>query len=171
MGPANDLQERRAKNAKRKKKMTHSRLSDFKKKHKVSMKEAFQKIKEYNSCRGETVHLQKRYIKLPMRKGPQKKERKEQELRSSGRRHLKTMEKRCSAGTSPITIQALFDPDEVGCIPKIVVLEGPAGIGKTMTSKKIMLDWASGNLYQDKFDFLFYLSCRENQHHPWKHKP
>ncbi|CAI9592859.1 unnamed protein product, partial [Staurois parvus] len=125
------------------------------------MKKRFQKIKEYNSCRGETVHLQKRYIKLPMRKGPQKKEEKKQELRSSARRHLQTMEKRPSDGSSPTTIQALFDPDEVGCIPKIVVLEGPAGIGKTMTSKKIMLDWASGNLYQDKFDFLFYLSCRE----------
>ncbi|PIO32972.1 hypothetical protein AB205_0033360 [Aquarana catesbeiana] len=139
------------------KKTTHgNRLSDFSKEHKESTKETFQRIKVYNSRMGEAVHLQKRFIKLLMIKGPRNKEVKEKEIRSSGRRHLQIMEKR-----SPATIQTLFDPDEDGFIPKIVVLEGPAGIGKTMTSKKIMLDWASGDLYQDKFDFVFYLSCRE----------
>ncbi|XP_018425411.1 PREDICTED: NACHT, LRR and PYD domains-containing protein 3-like [Nanorana parkeri] len=71
------------------------------------------------------------------------------------------MKERSSDEYSPNTIQDLFAPDEDGFIPNIVVLQGPAGIGKTMTSKKIMLDWASGNLYQDNFDFVFYLSCRE----------
>ncbi|XP_073467794.1 NACHT, LRR and PYD domains-containing protein 3-like [Aquarana catesbeiana] len=156
MGPANDLQERRAQNAKLKK-MTHdNRLSDLEKEYRESVKEILQKIKEYNSCMGEAVPLQKRFTKLLMRKGRQNKEEKEQEIRSSGGRHLQIMEKR-----SPTTIQALFDPDEDGFIPNIVVLQGPAGIGKTMTSKKIMLDWASGDLYQDKFDLVFYLSCRE----------
>ncbi|XP_077346046.1 NACHT, LRR and PYD domains-containing protein 12-like [Lithobates pipiens] len=105
---------------------------------------------------GESVHLQKRFTNLAMIKGPQNKEEKEQEIRSSGRRYLQTMEKRSSTA-----IQALFDPDEDGFIPNTVVLQGPAGIGKTMTSKKIMLDWTSGDLYKDKFDFVFYLSCRE----------
>ncbi|XP_077329281.1 NACHT, LRR and PYD domains-containing protein 3-like isoform X1 [Lithobates pipiens] len=156
MGPANDLRERRAQNAKLKK-MTHdNRLSDFSEEHRAYMKEIFQKIKEYNSHMGETVYLQEIFTELLMIKGPQNKEGKEEEIRSSGRRHLQIMEKR-----SPTTIQALFDPDKCGFIPKIVVLQGPAGIGKTMTSKKIMLDWASGDLYRDKFDFVFYLSCRE----------
>ncbi|XP_073479536.1 NACHT, LRR and PYD domains-containing protein 12-like isoform X2 [Aquarana catesbeiana] len=143
MGPANDLQERRAQH-------------DIKEKHRESMKEIFQRIKEYNSCMGEVVYLQEIFTKLLMINGPQNKEGKEQEIRSSRRRPLQIMEKR-----SPTTIQALFDPDKYGFIPKIVVLEGAAGIGKTMTSKKIMLDWASGDLYQDKFEFVFYLSCRE----------
>ncbi|XP_077327895.1 NACHT, LRR and PYD domains-containing protein 12-like [Lithobates pipiens] len=119
------------------------------------MKEMFQRIPEYNSQMNEDVHLQKRFTKLLMIKGPQNKEGKKEET-SSSRKHLQIMNK-----ISPTTIQALFDPDEDGLIPKIVVLEGPAGIGKTMTSKKIMLDWASGDLYRDKFDFVFYLSCRE----------
>ncbi|XP_077327859.1 NACHT, LRR and PYD domains-containing protein 3-like [Lithobates pipiens] len=154
MGPANDLQERRAQHAKLKK-MTHdNRLSDISKKHKDS--EKIQRIKEYNSRKREAVHLQERFTNLLMINGPQNKEGKEDEIRSSGRRHLQIMEKR-----PPTTIQALFDPDKCGFIPKIVVLQGPAGIGKTMTSKKIMLDWASGDLYQDTFDFVFYLSCRE----------
>ncbi|XP_073479564.1 NACHT, LRR and PYD domains-containing protein 12-like isoform X2 [Aquarana catesbeiana] len=154
MGPANDLQERRAQNAKWKKTTHDNRLSDLSKKHRDS--EKFQRIKEYNSRMGEAVHLQERFTKLLMINGPQNKEGKEEEIRSSGRRHLQIMEKR-----SPTTIQALFDPDECEFIPKIVVLQGAAGIGKTMTSKKIMLDWASGDLYQDKFDYVFYLSCRE----------
>ncbi|XP_077327177.1 NACHT, LRR and PYD domains-containing protein 12-like [Lithobates pipiens] len=151
-GPAKDLQERRAQNAKLKKTTHGNRLSDISKEHRE--KEKFQRIKEYNSR--EAVHLQERFTNLLMINGPQNKEGKEEEIRSSGRRHLQIMEKR-----SPTTIQALFDPDKYEFIPKIVVLQGPAGIGKTMTSKKIMLDWASGDLYQDQFDFVFYLSCRE----------
>ncbi|XP_077329313.1 NACHT, LRR and PYD domains-containing protein 3-like isoform X2 [Lithobates pipiens] len=140
MGPADDLQERKK--------------HDISKEHREN--EKFQRIPEYNSRMGETVHLQERFTNLLMIKGPQNKEGKEEEIRSSGRRHLQIMEKR-----PPTTIQALFDPDKCGFIPKIVVLQGPAGIGKTMTSRKIMLDWASGDLYRDKFDFVFYLSCRE----------
>ncbi|PIN91049.1 hypothetical protein AB205_0049720 [Aquarana catesbeiana] len=137
--------------------MTHdNRSSDIRNEYKESAKETFQKFNEYNPRMGEDVHLQKRFPKLLVINGPQNKEGKEEEIKSLGRSHLQIMEKR-----SPITIKTLFDPDEDGFIPKIVVLEGPAGIGKTMTSKKIMLDWASGDLYQDKFDFVFYLSCRE----------
>ncbi|XP_073479335.1 NACHT, LRR and PYD domains-containing protein 12-like [Aquarana catesbeiana] len=156
MGPANDLQERRAQHAKLKEMIYDNRYSDIREEHRESMKEKFQRIKEYNSCMGEVVYLQEIFTTLLMINGPQNKEGKEQEIKSSGRRHLQIMEKR-----SPTTIQALFDPEKYGFIPKIVVLKGAAGIGKTMTSKKIMLDWASGDLYQDKFDFVFYLSCRE----------
>ncbi|XP_040190210.1 NACHT, LRR and PYD domains-containing protein 3-like [Rana temporaria] len=156
LGPANDLQEGRAQNAKLKKMTYDNRLSDLGKEYRGSVKEIFQRIPEYNSRMGEAVHLKKRFIDLLMRKGRQNKEEQEQEIRSSCISHLQTMEKR-----SPTTTQALFDPDEDSFIPKIVVLQGPAGIGKTMTSKKIMLDWASEDLYQDQFDFVFYLSCRE----------
>ncbi|XP_040208025.1 NACHT, LRR and PYD domains-containing protein 12-like [Rana temporaria] len=156
MGAADYLKERRAQSVKPKN-MTHDkRFSDISKEHRESEKERFQRLPEYNSCMGEAVRLQKRFTKLLMTKGPQNKDENEQKIRSSGRSHLQIMEKR-----SPTTIQDLFDPDEDGFIPKIVVLQGAAGIGKTMTSKKIMLDWASEDLYQDKFDFVFYLSCRE----------
>ncbi|KAM5125421.1 NACHT, LRR and PYD domains-containing protein 12-like, partial [Mantella aurantiaca] len=163
MGPANDLMKRRADNVKLKK-MTHdNRITDIRKEYRECVKQMFLRIKEYNSGEhpGETVSLQKRYTKLLMRKGRQNKEDKEEGISCSDKRHLQTMEKRSSDEYSPTTIQALFDPDEDGFIPKIVVIQGPAGIGKTMTSKKIMLDWAKESLYKDKFDFVFYLSCRE----------
>ncbi|XP_077345216.1 NACHT, LRR and PYD domains-containing protein 3-like isoform X2 [Lithobates pipiens] len=161
IGPAKDLQERRAQNAKMKNMTQNNKLSELSKEYKESVKGKLQRNKEYNSRMGEAINLRKRYTKLFMRNGSPNKKEKEQEIRSTGRRHLQVMEKRPSDEYSPTTIQALFDPDEDGCIPNIVVLQGPAGIGKTMTSKKIMLDWAFGNLYQDKFDFVFYLSCRE----------
>ncbi|KAM5126426.1 NACHT, LRR and PYD domains-containing protein 3-like [Mantella aurantiaca] len=163
MGPANDLMKRRADNAKLKM-MTHdNRITDIRKEYRECVKDMFLRIKEYNSGEhpGEAVSLQKRYTKLLMRKGRQNKEDKEEEISCSDRRHLQTIEKRSSDEYSPTTIQALFDPDEDGFIPKIVVIQGPAGIGKTMTSKKIMLDWAKESLYKDKFDFVFHLSCRE----------
>ncbi|KAM5165055.1 NACHT, LRR and PYD domains-containing protein 12-like [Mantella aurantiaca] len=163
MGHANDLWKRRAENVKLKKMIHDNRITDIRQEYRECVKEMFLRIKEYNSGDnpGETVSLQKRYTKLLMRKGRQNKEDKEEEISCSGRRHLQTMKKRSSDEYSPTTIQALFDPDEDGFIPKIVVLQGPAGIGKTMTSKKIMLDWAKESLYKDKFDFVFYLSCRE----------
>nr|XP_042134799.1 NACHT, LRR and PYD domains-containing protein 14 [Peromyscus maniculatus bairdii] len=45
-------------------------------------------------------------------------------------------------------------------IPQTVILQGAAGIGKTMLLRKAMLEWANGNLYQ-QFTYAFYLSGRE----------
>ncbi|XP_078512453.1 NACHT, LRR and PYD domains-containing protein 1a allele 3-like isoform X2 [Lissotriton helveticus] len=56
-------------------------------------------------------------------------------------------------------IRSLFDPEENGREPRTVVLLGAAGVGKTMTAQKIMLDWASGELFQDRFEYVFYISC------------
>lgn len=125
----------------------------------TSMKERYGRVKEHNSRIGESVNLVKRYTQLLLIKNYQNQQ--EREFGISSIRPLQRRDDRSSAEDSPTTIQALFDPDEDGFTPKIVVLQGPAGIGKTMTSQKIVLDWASGNLFQDCFDFVFSLSCRE----------
>lgn len=59
------------------------------------------------------------------------------------------------------TFNRLFGRDEEGQRPLTVVLQGPAGIGKTMAAKKILYDWAAGKLYHDQVDFAFFLPCRE----------
>uniref|UniRef100_A0A8D0FT04 Uncharacterized protein n=1 Tax=Strix occidentalis caurina TaxID=311401 RepID=A0A8D0FT04_STROC len=61
---------------------------------------------------------------------------------------------------SSITVDDLFDPGPDGWTPKVVVLVGAAGMGKTMTARKIMLDWASDKVFA-KFDYVFYIHCRE----------
>ncbi|XP_077321593.1 NACHT, LRR and PYD domains-containing protein 3-like [Lithobates pipiens] len=160
MGPANDLQKRRTAIVTLKTITTINRVEELRKEYTKSMKEDFQRMKEYNARRGETVSLKDNYTKLKLIKGPQIMDEKMYEMFNSGKGHLQILDKK-SDKYSPTTIQALFDPDKDGFIPKIVVLQGPAGIGKTMTSRKIMLDWASGDLYQDNFEFVFHLSCRE----------
>ncbi|XP_012639382.2 NACHT, LRR and PYD domains-containing protein 10-like [Microcebus murinus] len=45
--------------------------------------------------------------------------------------------------------------------PSSVVLQGLAGTGKTTLAKKMVLDWATGTLYRDRFDYVFYVSCKE----------
>uniref|UniRef100_A0A8C6N736 Uncharacterized protein n=1 Tax=Melopsittacus undulatus TaxID=13146 RepID=A0A8C6N736_MELUD len=61
---------------------------------------------------------------------------------------------------SSIAVNDLFKPDDEGWSPKEVVLLGAAGMGKTMTARKIMLDWACDRMFEE-FDFVFYIHCRE----------
>ncbi|XP_016069443.1 PREDICTED: NACHT, LRR and PYD domains-containing protein 14 [Miniopterus natalensis] len=59
-------------------------------------------------------------------------------------------------------LEHLFDVDvTTGEQPQTVVLQGAAGVGKTTLVRKAMLDWAQGNLYQEKFTYVFYLNARE----------
>ncbi|XP_054438494.1 NACHT, LRR and PYD domains-containing protein 14 [Pteronotus mesoamericanus] len=59
-------------------------------------------------------------------------------------------------------LEHLFDVDvNTGERPQTVVLQGAAGVGKTTLVRKAMLDWSQGNLYQQKFTYIFYFNARE----------
>ncbi|XP_058620053.1 NACHT, LRR and PYD domains-containing protein 1 homolog isoform X2 [Onychostoma macrolepis] len=60
-----------------------------------------------------------------------------------------------------IRIDQLFSPDCDGNTPKTVILSGDSGRGKSLTLQKIMLDWASGELYSKNFDVMFLFKCEE----------
>ncbi|XP_054828618.1 NACHT, LRR and PYD domains-containing protein 3-like [Eublepharis macularius] len=122
------------------------------------IKDKFQTMKDQNSLPGEYVHLNQRYSKLMIIDYHRPEKEREHEIMASGGTHIKLMRKRAS---SAITVETLFKPDKHGLRPQIIVLQGVAGIGKTMTARKIMLDWASGELYEDMFDYVFYIHCRE----------
>lgn len=58
------------------------------------------------------------------------------------------------------TVDQFFSPNESRDPPKAVILEGESGYGKSFMLQKIRFDWASGNLYQDKFDLVLHLDCK-----------
>ncbi|XP_066467109.1 NACHT, LRR and PYD domains-containing protein 12-like, partial [Tiliqua scincoides] len=57
------------------------------------------------------------------------------------------------------SIDALFSTDS--SMAETVVLLGMAGVGKTTMARKILLDWASGRLFPERFNSVFYISCRQ----------
>ncbi|XP_058017566.1 NACHT, LRR and PYD domains-containing protein 12-like [Ahaetulla prasina] len=135
-----------------------SDLSDYRN----YIKKKFETMKDPNAVPGEYVSLNKRYSKLMILDYHTSKEEKEDEILAMGRKHREIISKRAESSTS---IEALFNPDKYGLIPQVVVLQGAAGIGKTITAKKIMFDWASQLLYQDKFNYAFYICCRKMNLH------
>nr|XP_048304586.1 NACHT, LRR and PYD domains-containing protein 1a-like isoform X2 [Myodes glareolus] len=61
-----------------------------------------------------------------------------------------------------IEIQDLFCPSQdIQKEPQLVVLEGVAGIGKSMLARQVRKAWGEGQLYRDRFQHVFYFSCRE----------
>ncbi|XP_046538048.1 NACHT, LRR and PYD domains-containing protein 4 [Equus quagga] len=59
------------------------------------------------------------------------------------------------------SLERLFAPKETGKQPRTVVFKGIQGIGKTTFLIKLMLAWAEGSLYQERFFYVFYFCCRE----------
>uniref|UniRef100_A0A8C8RN34 NACHT domain-containing protein n=1 Tax=Pelusios castaneus TaxID=367368 RepID=A0A8C8RN34_9SAUR len=134
---------------------------DHRAKYVASVKEKFGRLKDYNSRPGEWVSLEERYTKLFIVKKHHQVEDKEHELLSRGKRHMEIMRKPSSFEDSHVNVEHLFDTLSNGTKPRKVILQGTAGIGKTATVGKIMYDWSSGRLYQDRFDYVFHWSCRE----------
>ncbi|XP_038860311.1 NACHT, LRR and PYD domains-containing protein 1 homolog isoform X2 [Salvelinus namaycush] len=118
-------------------------------------------VQEYNSLPGEHVKLDDRYTEpLIIQKHRQQRER-EEEIRSRGQNFYQVMDQRDSETYKSTKVERLFDPDEHGDIQRTVILQGNTGTGKSFTTQKIMSDWAFGRLYEDRFDFVFHLRCRE----------
>uniref|UniRef100_W5NAT8 NACHT domain-containing protein n=1 Tax=Lepisosteus oculatus TaxID=7918 RepID=W5NAT8_LEPOC len=45
--------------------------------------------------------------------------------------------------------------------PQVLALLGPAGMGKSYTAKKVMLDWAAPGKHYSAFDYIFLLDCQK----------
>ncbi|XP_054842137.1 NACHT, LRR and PYD domains-containing protein 12-like [Eublepharis macularius] len=63
-----------------------------------------------------------------------------------------------------VSLGDLFDSDAQYPHSKTTVLLGPAGVGKTTAMWKVMVDWASGKLWQDRFDYVFCIPCGAINH-------
>ncbi len=105
--------------------------------------------------------LSDRYIDpLIVQKHREKKER-ETEMRSRGERFFNTRES--NQRNQKIRLDQLFGPENgfKKVTQKAVILQGDSGSGKSVTVQKIVLDWASGELYPTLFDVVFHLRCKE----------
>ncbi|XP_051843464.1 NACHT, LRR and PYD domains-containing protein 12-like isoform X2 [Antechinus flavipes] len=139
-------------------KRKHQEGKDERNKYRERMKEKFQLIRERNSRPGEHELFHHRFTQLLLLREYRDREQKHHELLVCGGEHAGFMQERGQL----IETVALFDPfKEIGVQPRTVVLQGAAGIGKTTLASKVMLDWAKGNLFQERFDYVFYLTCRE----------
>ncbi|XP_056109384.1 uncharacterized protein LOC130087183 [Rhinichthys klamathensis goyatoka] len=129
--------------------------------YKESLLSEYAYITEYTSRAGEQVLLNDRYIDpLIVQKHREKKER-ENEMRSRGERFFNTRES--NQRNQNISLDKLFGPENgpKKVTPRAVILQGDSGSGKSITAQKIILDWASGELYARLFDVVFHLRCKE----------
>ncbi|EFB26023.1 hypothetical protein PANDA_021319, partial [Ailuropoda melanoleuca] len=58
-------------------------------------------------------------------------------------------------------LKSLLYPNRTGAQPQTIVLEGIAGVGKTTLAMKTMLHWAEGFLFQQRFSYVFFISCHK----------
>ncbi|XP_037017219.2 NACHT, LRR and PYD domains-containing protein 6 isoform X2 [Artibeus jamaicensis] len=126
-------------------------VSEYKKKYREHVLRQHAKVKERNA---RSVKISKRFTKLliaPESAAP--------EWEAAGPAEEPEPERARRSDTH--TFNRLFGRDEEGQRPLTVVLQGPAGIGKTMAAKKILYDWAAGKLYRGEVDFAFFLPCAE----------
>ncbi|XP_062432358.1 NACHT, LRR and PYD domains-containing protein 6 [Rhea pennata] len=137
--------------------LKEGRKKDYRKDYKKKIREAYSTMKDQNARVGESVSLNARYSKLVIVNNHRDEEQREHEIIAMGRRHTEILKEQAS---SCIAVGDLFKPSPDGLTPKVVVLLGAAGIGKTMTARKIMLDWASDKVFVE-FDYVFYIHCRE----------
>uniref|UniRef100_H2ZSP9 NACHT, LRR and PYD domains-containing protein 3 n=1 Tax=Latimeria chalumnae TaxID=7897 RepID=H2ZSP9_LATCH len=120
--------------------------------YKEEVKQKHQRFKHYNDLHGEWRYINDCYIRLLMTKKNLQRKDKENFIESVGDQHIEYC----------ITPEQLFKADKKKEeTPKTVVLQGAAGIGKSFTIRKIMVDWASDKIFKGAFDFVFYLNCKE----------
>ncbi|NXT40885.1 NAL12 protein, partial [Pelecanoides urinatrix] len=137
--------------------LRESRKKDYRRNYKKAIRQAYSCIKDQNARVGDVVSLNARYSKLVIVNKQRDEEQREHEIVAMGRRHAEIIKEQAS---SSIAVDDLFKPSPDGWTPKVVVLLGAAGVGKTMTARKIMLDWASDKVFVE-FDYVFYIHCRE----------
>ncbi|XP_023040088.2 NACHT, LRR and PYD domains-containing protein 13 [Piliocolobus tephrosceles] len=58
-------------------------------------------------------------------------------------------------------LQRLLDPKRTRTQAQTTVWVGRAGVGKTTLAMQVMLHWANGVLFQQRFSYVFFLSCHK----------
>ncbi|XP_076851922.1 NLR family CARD domain-containing protein 3-like isoform X4 [Brachyhypopomus gauderio] len=123
---------------------------------KSKLREKCENINEGISQHGTTALLNEIYTELYITEGGSGEVNNEHEVRQ-----IETASRRPATQETPIKCSDIFRPlpgqDKV---IKTVLTKGVAGIGKTVSVQKFILDWSEGNVNQDVL-FIFPLPFRE----------
>ncbi|XDV33704.1 hypothetical protein PO909_004009 [Leuciscus waleckii] len=123
---------------------------------KLSLMKKFQCLYEGTAKQGNPTLLNEIYTELYIKESESGEINKEHEVR-----HIETQSRRAATEDTPIKCNDIFRPLPGQDKPiRTVLTKGVAGIGKTVSVQKFILDWAEGKENQD-IQLIFPLPFRE----------
>ncbi|XP_062847573.1 NACHT, LRR and PYD domains-containing protein 3-like [Trichomycterus rosablanca] len=126
-------------------------VSVYQKNLKIKLIEKYKRINEGISLPGSSVLLDQIYTELYITEGSSGDVNNEHEVRQ-----IETTSRRPTTQEKPIKCNNLFKDTSI----RTVLTKGVAGIGKTVSVQKFIVDWAEGKANQDVL-FMFPLPFRE----------
>ncbi|XP_069713333.1 NACHT, LRR and PYD domains-containing protein 3-like isoform X2 [Phaenicophaeus curvirostris] len=131
-------------------KLLDEKVKEYERKYREHVVRGFLRYKEVNSRLGENLSISSRYTDLTIATKPWSEHGGEDEAADT------------SNGPPAITVtaQTLFKPNDDEQTPQTLVLVGAPGMGKTMTVRKVMVEWVEGTLHAE-FDYVFCIDCKD----------